>query len=195
MLLSNLRSPDKRGLFDIRLKDDRIVDIRPSEPSTQRRAPTAGTLTKPYNAPTPGTTLDFNGALVFPGLINSHDHLDFNLFPRLGNRTYHNYTEWGPDIHSNNRTSIDPILAIPQHLRTQWGIYKNLLNGFTTVVNHGEYLDTANSPITVFQECYCLHSVGFEPHWKWEAQPPRKNRSSICPSRRGRHRQCRHSGD
>jgi cytosine/adenosine deaminase-related metal-dependent hydrolase len=122
--------------------------------------------------------LDLNGALAFPGLINSHDHLDFNLFPPLANRIYNNYTEWGPDIQTNNRTSIDPILAIPQPLRTQWGIYKNLLNGFTTVVNHGDRLDTgassdAGAPlITVFQDCYCLHSVGFEPNWRWKLNHP-----------------------
>ena len=28
--------------------------------------------------------LDMEGALAFPGLVNSHDHLEFNSFPTLG---------------------------------------------------------------------------------------------------------------
>ena len=161
MRLANLRLPNEEGRYDIRIDAGRITAIEPARPH-----------------PTPAEpSIDFDGALAFPGLINSHDHLDFNLFPRLGNRIYNNYTEWGPDIHKNNSTSIQPILKIPQTLRTQWGIYKNLLNGFTTVVNHGEHLDIDNAPITVFQNCYSLHSVGFEPRWKWKLNHPRKNKS------------------
>jgi cytosine/adenosine deaminase-related metal-dependent hydrolase len=170
MRLNNLRFLNEDGLYDLWILDGKIAAIQPSQPDTAEPA-----------APSPAPSmpaLDLNGALAFPGLINSHDHLDFNLFPPLANRIYNNYTEWGPDIQTNNRTSIDPILAIPQPLRTQWGIYKNLLNGFTTVVNHGDRLDTgassnAGAPlITVFQDCYCLHSVGFEPNWRWKLNHP-----------------------
>jgi cytosine/adenosine deaminase-related metal-dependent hydrolase len=176
MRLNNIRFLDRDGLHDLWIVDGKIAAIRPS----QSAAPTDPT--PPHTEPsTPSQpALDLDGALAFPGLINSHDHLDFNLFPPLANHIYNNYTEWGPDIQQNNRAAIDPILAIPQTLRTQWGIYKNLLNGFTTVVNHGEHLDIGASklttpgtpPITVFQDCYCLHSVGFEPHWKWKLNHP-----------------------
>jgi cytosine/adenosine deaminase-related metal-dependent hydrolase len=107
-------------------------------------------------------------SLLFPGLINSHDHLDFNLFPALGNRVYANYRDWGRDIHHRNRSEIDAVLKVPKPLRTRWGIYKNLLNGFTTVVNHGDPLDTGPELITVFQDYPCLHSVGFEKNWRWK---------------------------
>jgi hypothetical protein len=53
--------------------------------------------------------LVFDNAVVFPGLINSHDHLDFNLFPQLGHHIYHNYTEWGDHIHRNYKTEIDAV--------------------------------------------------------------------------------------
>jgi cytosine/adenosine deaminase-related metal-dependent hydrolase len=155
MRLNNLRFPDGEGLHDLWIQNGRIAAIRPSQPDKE-------------------PAINFEGALIFPGLINSHDHLDFNLFPRLGNRIYNNYTEWGPDIHTNNVASIQPILRIPQPLRTMWGIYKNLLNGFTTVINHGEKLAIPGDLITVFQDCYCLHSVGFEPRWKWKLNHPGK---------------------
>jgi len=118
------------------------------------------------------TVLEFNNALAFPGLINSHDHLDFNLFPLMGNRIYNNYTEWGYDIHDRNKDEINAVLKIPKHLRTQWGVYKNLLNGITTVVNHGEKLDITDAAINVFQDCYSLHSAQFEKRWKLSLNKP-----------------------
>jgi cytosine/adenosine deaminase-related metal-dependent hydrolase len=116
--------------------------------------------------------LEFSDCIAFPGLINSHDHLEFNLFPRLGNRIYADYTEWGADIHSLNRKAIDAVLKIPKPLRTQWGLYKNLFNGFTTVVHHGEYLPIADAVIAVFQQCHMLHSVHQERWWRWKLNRP-----------------------
>ncbi|MBS1662125.1 MAG: hypothetical protein JST68_13865 [Bacteroidetes bacterium] len=124
-------------------------------------------------APEPALSLD--GALAFPGLINSHDHLDFNLFPSLANTRYTNYRDWGWDIHSQNTREIESVLKIPLPLRIKWGIYKNLFNGFTTVINHGEHLDTEGAPINVFQNCHNLHSIGFERNWRWRLNRPSKN--------------------
>ena len=68
------------------------------------------------------TTINFENAIAFPGLINSHDHLDFNLFPQTGNRIYNNYTEWGKDIHDQNKETINAVLKIPQHYQDSMGI-------------------------------------------------------------------------
>ena len=111
--------------------------------------------------------LEFDDVIAFPGLINSHDHLDFNLFPQLGNRIYNNYVEWGDDIHVQNKQAIAAVLQIPQQLRTQWGVYKNLLNGITTVVNHGQHLQVDMKPlINVWQNCYSIHSVKLGGRWQ-----------------------------
>ncbi len=118
--------------------------------------------------------VELNGAMALPGFINSHDHLDFNLFPQLRNRIYRNYTEWGPDIQLINKDIIQQVQKIPRSLRVSWGIYKNLLNGFTTVVNHGERLTVRGELITVFQECNSLHSPAFEKGWKWKLNNPFK---------------------
>jgi len=120
--------------------------------------------------------IDTDGLTAMPGFINSHDHLDFNLYPRLGNRIYNNYSEWGKEIQAANTETIETIKKIPVHLRIQWGLYKNLLNGFTTVVNHGEKLKVDNLLMDVFQKCQCLHSPAFEKNWKWKLNDPfRKN--------------------
>jgi hypothetical protein len=71
-----------------------------------------------------------------------------------------------------NKDAIDAVLRIPQELRVLWGMYKNLLNGFTTVVNHGDRLPIPDGLISVFQECHCLHSVGFERNWRWKLNRP-----------------------
>jgi cytosine/adenosine deaminase-related metal-dependent hydrolase len=159
MRLSELLIPGKQGTWSIDIREGKIMSV------------TASASSEPH--------LSFNGALAFPGLINSHEHLDFNLFPQLGNRVYTNYRDWGPDIHANNKAEIQAVLKIPLPLRIQWGIYKNLLNGFTTVVNHGSRLSIINSPITVHQDCYNIHSVGFGSHWKWELNHPFKRSSPF----------------
>jgi len=121
--------------------------------------------------------LNFDNAIVFPGLINSHDHLDFNLFPPLAGKIFRNYTEWGVYIHIQYKDIIDNVLQIPESLRIQWGIYKNLLCGVTMVVNHGKKINTSNDLITVFQHCQSIHSVHFEKRWRFALNNPFKRNS------------------
>ena len=157
MLLSNLISVTDNISIDILLESGKIASVTKSE-------------SPPTNASV--GSISFHNAIIFPGLINSHDHLDFNLFPRLGIHVYSNYMEWGKDIHTTNKTVINKVLKIPKTLRTQWGIYKNLLNGITTVVNHGEHLNTDTDLINVIQDTQALHSVGFEKKWKLKLNNP-----------------------
>jgi cytosine/adenosine deaminase-related metal-dependent hydrolase len=152
MILHNIRISGRQGLQQLRIINGRIAAI-----------------TDPVPPPPETATIPMPGALAFPGLVNSHDHLDFNNFPQLANRIYTDYTEWGKDIHEHNGDRIHPVLKIPSPLRTKWGLYKNLLNGFTTVVHHGVKLDIGKEElITVVQDCHCLHSISGEPYWKWK---------------------------
>jgi cytosine/adenosine deaminase-related metal-dependent hydrolase len=110
--------------------------------------------------------LHFGGDVVFPGIINSHDHLEFNLFPSFGDRNYNNYTEWGEYVLKKFKADIEKVTRIPAQFRIAWGIYKNLLCGVTTVVHHGDKIEVDESLINVFQQYDFLHSVGFEKNWK-----------------------------
>jgi len=118
--------------------------------------------------------LNLDGCLAIPGLINSHDHLDFNLFPQLGSNTYANYVEWGEYIHQNHKEQIDRVLAVPVALRAKWGIYKNLLCGVTTVIDHGIKRDVGEELITVHDHCQSLHSIRLERNWKSRLNNPLK---------------------
>ena len=156
MLFQNLSIPGKEGLFDISIENDMISAMGPgSQPKRSEN-----------------NWLEFRNAMVFPGLINSHEHLDFNLFPQLGNGSYSNYRIWGQELHKRFKPAIQEVMQVPQPLRTSWGIYKNLINGFTTVVNHGIPLPVSSTPIRVIQENNILHSVGFEKYWFWKLNNP-----------------------
>jgi cytosine/adenosine deaminase-related metal-dependent hydrolase len=152
MRLCNLNIIETDGLQHIQVENEKIKAITDNEKALQN-------IPKEWR-------IEFENVIAFPGLINSHDHLDFNLFPKLGNHVYNNYSEWGKDIHAQNKDVINAVLKIPLQLRTQWGLYKNLLNGITTVVNHGAKLKITSSFITVLQDNYSLHSIQFERYWQ-----------------------------
>lgn len=157
MILKNIDIVDRKGKFDIAITGNMISSIDHTSRDQNRG-------------------IEIMNAIAYPGFINSHDHLDFNLFPALGNRIYADYAEWGIDIHQTNKQIIEEVQRVPESLRVEWGIYKNLLNGFTTVVNHGKYLELKDTVIDVFQDCFCLHSPAFEKNWKWKLSNPYRNK-------------------
>jgi hypothetical protein len=161
MKLNNLINKRTGNPMSILVRGDHIVSVK--EELTER---------EPF-------TIQFNYATVIPGLINSHDHLDFNCFQPLGTSQFKNYTEWGHEIHRNFREDIQAVLNIPQNLRTEWGLYKNLICGVTTVIHHGPLLNIKNSPIHVFQDLQNLHSTAFEKNWIWKLNNPFLGRKMV----------------
>ena len=110
---------------------------------------------------------NFSNAIAFPGLINSHDHLEFNLFPKLGNRIYKDYLDWGNDINIQNKKQIEIIKKVPKDLHYKWGLYKNLICGVTTIINHGKIFNTQHNNLpNVFSNYNYLHSLSIEKKWK-----------------------------
>jgi cytosine/adenosine deaminase-related metal-dependent hydrolase/ubiquinone/menaquinone biosynthesis C-methylase UbiE len=85
------------------------------------------------------STIDLQGYLLLPGLVNAHDHLEFALFPRLGSGGYTNYVEWAEEIHRKDAAVIAKHRQIPKEVRLWWGGIRNLLCGATTVSHHNPY--------------------------------------------------------
>ncbi len=110
------------------------------------------------------TVLDCDGLSACPGLVNAHDHLRFNLYPRIGTPPYQNAYEWGDHIHASCRTTIDTIESIPIRLRYRWGAWKNLLSGVTRVVHHDPYSMYCRYflPVDILAKYTHAHSLGTE---------------------------------
>jgi len=88
------------------------------------------------------TVVDLRGAIVLPGLINAHDHLELNHYGRLkGRDRYENASAWIDDMRP--RLSADPTVrngrAHPLVERLFIGALKNLLAGVTTVAHHNPF--------------------------------------------------------
>src|SRR5207249_3380361 len=101
-----------------------------------------------------------------PGLINAHDHLEFNLFPRLGRGPYPNASAWAADIYHPGESPIKDHLLLPKKIRLLWGGIKNLLSGVTTVVHHNPYEGSIFSngfPVRVAPRFGWAHSLDFSP--------------------------------
>jgi len=83
--------------------------------------------------------VDVRGCVILPGLINAHDHLEFNLFPRLGRGPYPDARAWARDIYHPKQSPVRDHLRVPPPVRLRWGGIKNLLSGVTTVCHHNPY--------------------------------------------------------
>ena len=106
--------------------------------------------------------VDLSGYLALPGLINAHDHLEFALFPRLGNGPYQNFLEWADDIHRTHAAEIARHRQVPKNVRLWWGGIRNLLCGVTTVCHHNPYEPDVFSngyPVRVLEDYQWAHSL------------------------------------
>jgi hypothetical protein len=108
-------------------------------------------------------TLVVAGAELRPGLINAHDHLHRNHYPRLGAPPYQDAYAWGRDLHARWAPEIERARALPRRDALLFGAFKNLLGGATTVVHHDAWEPDfeRDFPVRVAR-VRTLHSPGFD---------------------------------
>jgi cytosine/adenosine deaminase-related metal-dependent hydrolase len=115
-----------------------------------------------HNSRGVATDIDLTGYLLLPGLVNAHDHLQFALYPRLGDTPYGNYVQWGVGIHRKFADVIATHHTVPKGARLWWGGLRNLLCGVTTVSHHDPLwpeLQREDFPVRVVQQYGWSHSL------------------------------------
>ncbi len=122
------------------------------------------------DGPPPTGLADYTSAgevIAFPGLVNSHDHLEFNCYPPTGLPPYRDFLGWRDDVQAD-RAAVEAVEAIPREARHQIGILKNLLWGVTAVADHGGLRDEAG-PVRVLAPFKDLHSPELGKPYSWLA--------------------------
>lgn len=111
-------------------------------------------------------TVDLEGCTLYPGMVNAHDHLELNHYPRSKFREVHdNAHQWGDDM--NTRLNEEPycsLRAYPLEDRCFIGGLKNLLCGATTVIHHNpphRCLFRHDFPVWVYRHYGWAHSLHF----------------------------------
>ena len=128
--------------------------------------------------------VDLNGAFIYPGFINAHEHLALNHLPHLKwQESYTNVAGWIADMRP--RLSSEPALqasqSVPMRDRLFIGGLKNLLSGATTVCHHDPWHWSLSCPFPVrlVSQYGWSHSLGIDgesiaqtyrrtpPDWPW----------------------------
>jgi cytosine/adenosine deaminase-related metal-dependent hydrolase len=111
-------------------------------------------------------SFDLRGYIILPGLVNAHDHLEFNLYPRLGRGPYANAGHWARDVYHPEHPPISDQRRISKSTRLIWGGLKNLLCGVTTVCHHNPMefaIFDRNFPVRVVKQFGWAHSIEYSP--------------------------------
>lgn len=105
-----------------------------------------------------------DGHLVFPGLVNAHEHLGLNAFPQADSggprpSAYEWIDALQPALAS---AAFRAVRSVGEDVRARHGALKNLLAGVTTVAHHDPWLPAmgaADFPVRVVHPYGWCHSL------------------------------------
>jgi cytosine/adenosine deaminase-related metal-dependent hydrolase len=126
--------------------------------------------------------IDLRDHLVFPGLINTHDHLHVNIVPPLIEGTpFPNSYAWIEAFQAHfERPDVAAALRVPKSLRMRHGGLKNLLAGTTCVAHHDPWhpsLDDSDFPVALLRNYGWSYALGWP-----EYGPPVQESFNATPA-------------
>ncbi len=142
----------------------------------------AGRIAAVAGARVPRLALD--GHLVFPALVNAHDHLHVNAVPPLpAPGPFRNSYEWIEAFKAHfAEPAVAAALAVPKDVRLRHGALKNLLAGTTCVAHHDPWhpvFDAPDFPVAVLRE----HGWAYAPGWPGYGPDVRRSFLDTPPDR------------
>ena len=110
--------------------------------------------------------VDLRDHLIFPGLINAHDHLQLNAVPPLAAAgPFANSYEWIAACQSHfAQPEVIAARQVPKDLRLRHGALKNLLAGTTCVAHHDEWhpvFQSTDFPVAVLRDYGWSYALGY----------------------------------
>lgn len=105
--------------------------------------------------------VDLDGQVIFPGMINAHDHLIDTCWTGLGKTPVENWFEWNASVHESPEYKLMQRLSVTDLYVL--GMYKNIVSGATTVVDHFPQevssTFTGHPLVSLLEHFYLAHSV------------------------------------
>ncbi|MET3651285.1 amidohydrolase family protein [Dyella japonica] len=110
--------------------------------------------------------IDLRDHLIFPGLINAHEHLQVNTVPPLATgEVFPNSYAWIEAFQAHfSDEAVTAALRVPKALRMRHGALKNLLAGTTFVAHHDpwhEALDMLDFPVALLRDYGWSYALGW----------------------------------
>jgi cytosine/adenosine deaminase-related metal-dependent hydrolase len=126
--------------------------------------------------------LDLRDHLIFPGLINAHDHLHVNAVPPLiPDAPFPNSYAWIDAFQAHfEQAEVAAALQLPKALRLRHGALKNLLAGTTCVAHHDPWhpvLEAPDFPVRPLRNYGWSYALGWPDYG-----PPAPQSFSMTPA-------------
>jgi cytosine/adenosine deaminase-related metal-dependent hydrolase len=110
--------------------------------------------------------IDLRDHLIFPALINAHEHLQINAVPPLATtEVFPNSYAWIEAFQAHfSDAAVMAALRLPKALRLRHGALKNLLAGTTFVAHHDPWhdaLDAPDFPVALLRDYGWSYALGW----------------------------------